>query len=31
VRVNILVKICKYFDCTFDDIIDINKEWFSNN
>lgn len=23
VRVNILVKICKFFDCKFDDIIEI--------
>jgi len=26
VRVNILVKICKYFDCKFDDIVEIIKE-----
>ena len=26
VRVNILVKICKFFDCTFDDIVEIVKE-----
>lgn len=25
VRVNILVKICKYFDCKFDDIVEIIK------
>ena len=25
VRVNILVKICKYFDCKFDDIVEIVK------
>ena len=23
IRVNILVKICKYFNCTFDDIVEI--------
>ena len=26
IRVNILVKICKFFDCTFDDIVEIVKE-----
>ena len=26
VRLNSLVKICKYFDCNFDDIVEIIKE-----
>ena len=26
VRLNSLVKICKYFDCTFDDVVEIIKE-----
>jgi len=26
VRLNVLVKICKYFDCKFDDIVEIIKE-----
>ncbi len=26
IRVNILVKLCKYFDCKFDDIVEIVRE-----
>lgn len=26
VRLNTLVKICKYFDCKFDDVVEIIKE-----